>query len=124
MLHPGHGPPRLPRCPGRTHVHEEEGHLELRDPPAHTLAHAPAKAQVPEVDEVLVFTQPSGWVKLARIEEEGGVLAHGIGGHLHQRLGTRWAEASSTHSLERNSAPRFHPQPGCATSQRRTLPAL
>lgn len=85
---------------------EEEGHLELSDPPAHALSHTPAKAQVPEVDEVLVFTQPSSWVKLARIEEESGVLAHGIGGHLHQRLGTRWAEdwVYRPHSLEHNSA--------------------
>lgn len=85
--------PGCPDVPGWTHVDEEERHLELSDPPAHTLPHTPAKAQVPEVDEVLIFTQPSGWVKLARIEEEGGVLAHGIGGHLHQRLATRWAEA-------------------------------
>lgn len=46
---------------------EEESHLELSDPPAHTLPHAPAKAQVPEVDEVPFFTQPPGWVKLAWI---------------------------------------------------------
>lgn len=68
---------------------EEEGHLKLSDPSAHTLPNTPAKAQVPEVDKVLVFIQPSGGVKFFRIEEEGGVLAHGIDGHLHQCLGTR-----------------------------------
>lgn len=68
---------------------EEEGHLKLSDPSAHTLPNAPAKAQVPEVDEVLVFTQPSGGVKFTRIVEEGGVLAHGIDRHLHQCLETR-----------------------------------
>lgn len=68
---------------------KEEGHLKLGDPTTHTLPNTPAKAQVPEVDEILVFTQPSGGVKFARIEEEGGVLTHGIDGHLHQCLGTR-----------------------------------
>lgn len=85
--------PGWPNVPSWTHVDEEEGHLKLSNPPAHTLPHTPAKAQVPEVDEFLVFIQPSGWVELARIEEEGGVLAQGIGGHLHQCLGTRQAES-------------------------------
>lgn len=74
-------------------MNEEERHLKLSDPPAHALSHAPAKAQVPEVHETLVFIQPSGWVKLVRFGEEGGVLAHGINSHLHQSLGTRWTEA-------------------------------
>lgn len=68
---------------------EEEGHLQFSNPPAQTLPHTPAKAQVPEVGEVLVFIQPSGRVKTAWIGEEGGVLAHGIDGHLHQCLWTR-----------------------------------
>lgn len=67
---------------------EEESHLELGDPSAHALPNTPTKAQVPEVDEVLVLPQPTGGVKFARIEEEGGVLAHGIDSHLHQCLRT------------------------------------
>lgn len=61
---------------------EEEGHLELSNPPTHALPYTPAKAQVPEVNEIPVFTQPPGWVKLVRIREEGRVSAHGIDGHL------------------------------------------
>lgn len=75
--------------PGLTHMDEEEGHLELSNPPTHALPYTPAKAQVPEVNEVPVFTQPPGWVKLVRIREEGRVSAHGIDGHLYQCLGTQ-----------------------------------
>lgn len=85
----GRPSPGRQMSPGQTHVDEEEGHLQLGDPPAHALPHSPAEAQVPEVDEVLVFTQPPGWVKLVRIGEEGRVSAHGIDGHLHQCLRTR-----------------------------------
>ena len=85
----GRPSPGRQMSPGQTHVDEEEGHLQLGDPPAHALPHSPAEAQVPEVDEVLVFTQPPGWVKLVRIGEECRVSAHGIDGHLHQCLRTR-----------------------------------
>lgn len=71
---------------------EEEGHLGLRDPPAHALPNSPAEAQVAEVGDVLVFTHPSGRVKFVGIEEEGGVSAQGINRHLYQCLGTRSAE--------------------------------
>lgn len=68
--------------PGQTHVDEEEGHLQLGVRGPRTAA-LPAKPRFREVDEVLVFTQPPGWVKLVRIGEEGRVSAHGIDGHLH-----------------------------------------
>lgn len=71
---------------------EEEGHLNLRNPSAHALPNSPAEAQVAEVGEVLVFIQPSGGVKFAGIEEEGGVSTQGINSHLYQCLGTRSAE--------------------------------
>lgn len=71
---------------------EEEGHLNLCDPPAQALPNSPAEAQVAEVGEVFVFTQPSSGVKFAGIEEEVGVSAQGISRHLYQCLGTRSAE--------------------------------
>lgn len=67
---------------------EEEGHLNLRDPAAQALPNSPAEAQVAEVSEVPVSIQPSGGVKFAGIEEEGGVSAQGISSHLYQCLRT------------------------------------
>lgn len=72
-----------------THIDEEDGHLQLCNPPTQTLSHTPAKAQVPEVGVILAFLQPTGWVKLLWIGKEAGFSTHGIASHLHQSLGAR-----------------------------------
>lgn len=70
------------RCPCQTHGMRKRVISSSRSAGPRTAA-PPAEAQVPEVDEVLVPTQPPGWVKFVRIGEEGRVPAHGIDGYLH-----------------------------------------
>lgn len=57
--------------PGQTHVDEEEGHLQLGDPPATHCRTPPAKPRF-RVDEVLVFTQPVG-SNLSGLEKRQGL---------------------------------------------------
>lgn len=71
------------------HIDEKNGHLQFCNPPAQTLSNTPAKAQVPEVSVVLVFFQPTSWVKLLWIGKEARFSTHGKVSHLHQSLGTR-----------------------------------
>lgn len=72
-----------------THIDEEDGHLQLCNPPAQTLPNTPAKAQVPEVGGILAFFQPTSWVKLVWIGKEARISTHGKASHLYQSLGAR-----------------------------------
>lgn len=72
-----------------THIDEEDGHLQLRNPPAQALSNTPAKAQVPEVGAIFAFFQPASWVKLIWVGEVAGFSAHGIDSRLHQCLRAR-----------------------------------
>lgn len=78
-----------------THINEEDGHLQLCNPPAQTLPNTPAKAQVTEVGDIFAFFQPPSWVKLVWVGEEAGYSAHGIVSHLHQHLGASQQSLSS-----------------------------
>lgn len=67
-----------------THVHEEEHHLGLGEPSADALAGAEAEGQRPEAG--VVFAEPTGRVVALGVGEDVRAAAHGVQGHLAQRL--------------------------------------
>lgn len=66
------------------HLHEEDLHLQLRDPAPQALPGAETKAQPLEV--LGVSPQPALRDELLRLREHLGIPAHGVETDLHQRL--------------------------------------